>query len=380
MFIISERTDKMKKKILSVLLAFTILISLGNFAFAEESDSSTYVLTLDEAIKLALANDPAYKNFDSAELNAQKQLDKAYRDQRELKGAIRLPAGIANVAVKQGYYIEQAKIAKETTKRSKLQYESKTAYLITQAYYNVKLAEDMVETTRTAYELALKNKKSIDLQFSLGMVSQLDVNKAGYSVNETKAQLDKNERTLALAIKSFASSLFVEETDAEFKLTDEIVCGDFKASLTEDTAKAIDNRLDLYQLKSVYSQAEKYTKVTALLGQTSAQHSDAVQSKLSAETNYKNAVRQTDIFINSTYNSVLDAYDALKLAEENYSIRKQEYDISVIQYDIGMITNEQLISSMNFATSSKIQLDNAKLTYKLAVEKYNYEIAIGLGI
>lgn len=370
----------MKKKLLSVLLVFSILISLGSIAFAEESDSSTYVLTLDEAIKLALANDPAYKNFDSAELNAQKQLDKAYRDQRELTGSIRLPAGIANVAVKQGYYIEQAKIGKETTKRSKLQYESKTAYLITQSYYNVKLAEDMAETTRSAYELALKNKKSIDLQFSLGMVSQLDVNKAAYTVNETKAQLDKNERTLALAIKSFATSLFIEETDAKFVLTDEIVYEEFKASLTEDTAKAIDNRLDLYQLKSVYSQAEKYTNVTALLGQTSAQHSDAVQSKLSAETNYKNAVRQTDIFINSTYNAVLDAYDALKLAKENYSIRQQEYDISVIQYDIGMITNEQLISSMNLATSSKIQLDNAKLTYKLAVEKYNYEIAIGLGI
>lgn len=374
-----ERTDKMKKKILSVLLVFTILISLGSFAFAEESDSSTYVLTLDEAIRLALANDPAYKNFDSAELNAQKQLDKAYKDQRELTGAIRLPAGIANVAVKQGYYIEQAKIGKETTKRSKFQYECKTAYLITQSYYNVKLAEDMVETTKTAYELALKNKKNVDLQFSLGMVSQLDVNKAGYSVNETKAQLDKNERNLLLAIKSFATSLFIEKTDAEFVLTDEIVYEDFKTNLTEDTAKATDNRLDLYQLKSVYSQAEKYTNVTALLGQTSAQHSDAVQSKLNAETNYKNAVRQTDIFINSTYNAVLDAYDSLKLAEENHSIRQQEYEVSVIQYDIGMITNEQLISSMNLSTSAKIQLDNAKLTYKLAVEKYNYEIAIGLG-
>ncbi len=370
----------MKKKLLPILLIFIIMITSGTFAFAEETHTGTYVLTLDEAIKLALANDPGYKNFHSAELNAQKQLDKAYRDQRKLNVPIRLPEGLANVAVKQGYYIEQAKIGKETTKRSKFQYECKTAYLITQSYYNVKLAEDMVETTKTAYELALKNKKNIDLQFSLGIVSQLDVNKANYSVNETKAQLDKNERNLKLAIKSFATSLFVEDTDASFVLTDEVVYEEFKANLTEDTVKAIDNRLDLYQLRSVHSQAEKYTNATALIGTTSAQHSEAVQSKLSAETNYKNAVRQTDIFINSTYNSVLDAYDALKLAEENHSIRQQEYNISAIQYDIGMITNEQLISSMNLATSSKIQLDNAKLTYKLAVEKYNYEIAIGLGI
>lgn len=371
----------MKKKLLSALMCFVIALSAYSFAFAEEEAAQkSYVLTLEQAIKMALDNDQAYKNTDSAILDAEKQITKARKEQKELTGPIPIPSGISMVAVKQGYYVEQAKIGLETAKRSKQQYEKRTAYLITQAYYGVKVMEETVKTAETAYELSLKNKKNIDLQFSLGMVSELDVKNAQYSLNSAKAQLDKYKRSLALTYKSFASNLFIDEQDVIFVLTDEITYEEFTADLKAGTEKAMDMRLDLYQLKSVASQAEKYTETTKLLGQTSAQHSSAVQSKLTAEANYKNAVRQVDISINSNYNNVLDSRDALKLAEESYDISLQEYAVAEIQYDLGMITNTELIGVMNKMTSSKIQLDNARLTYKLSVEKYKCETDVGLGM
>ncbi len=371
----------MIKKLMAVLMCAVMTMTFGVVGFAEEEASAkTYVLSLEDSIKMALENDQTYKNFDSALLDAQKQIDNAKIDQREIKGSIPLPSGISMVAVKQGYYVEQAKIGLETTKRSKQQYEKRTAYLITQSYFGVKVAEESVKTAQIAYDLAADNKKNVDLQFSLGMVSELDVKNAQYTLNEAKAQLDKYTRSLHLTYKSFASSLFIEESDVVFVLTDEITYEEFAPDLKSDTEKAVDIRLDLYQLKSVAMQAERYANVTKLLGQTSAEHSSATQSKLTAESNYKNAVRQVDIQINSVYNSILDSRDALKLAEENYAIRKQEYEVAVIQYDLGIITNSQLITIMNIMTGSKIQLDNAKLTYKLAVEKYKCETNVGLGM
>lgn len=371
----------MAKKVVAMLMCAVMLITSGIIAFAEEETSTkTYVLSLEDSIKMALENDQTYKNFDSALLDAQKQIDNAKRDQREMKGSIPLPSGISLVAVKQGYHVEQARIGLEVTKRSKQQYEKRTAYLITQSYFGVKVAEETVKTAQAGYDLAKDNKKNIDLQFSMGMVSELDVKNAQYSLNEAKAQLDKYTRMLELTYKSFASSLFIDESDITFVLTDEITYDDFSADLKADTEKAVDIRLDLYQLKSVAMQAERYTNVTKLLGQTSAEHSAAMQSKLTADANYKNAVRQVDIQINSVYNSILDSRDALKLAEENYAIRQQEYDVAVIQYDLGIITNSQLIAIMNIMTGSKIQLDNAKLNYKLAIEKYKCEIDVGLGM
>ena len=371
----------MNKKLLSVLMCLVLLVTSYSVVSAEEAGAKTYTLTLDQAIQIALDNDPTYKNFSSAETNAQKQVDKALSDQKDLEGtAIYLPSGLANVAVKQGYYVEQAKIGQETVRLSKKQYEYKTSYLVTQAYFGVKVAEDIVETSYSAFKLASNNLTNVNLQFSLGMVSALDVSNATYAKNEAEAQYNKSVRDLDLAVKSFAAKLFVNSKNSKFVLTDEIVYEDFNAVFETDTEKAINNRLDLYQLKSVYLQADRYTKVTILVGPTSAQHSDANQAKSTAEVNYNNAVTQTSLYINSVYNSVLDADDALSLAGENYSLRQKEYEIATLQYDLGMITNTQLVTYMNIATSAKLNLDNAKLTYLLAMKKYNYEIEIGLGL
>ena len=55
-----------------------------------------------------------------------------------------------------------------------------------------------------------------------------------------------------------------------------------------------------------------------------------------------------------------------------------EYNIAKIQYDLGMITNTQLSAALNAATAAETELENSKLTYKLAVIKYGYDITIGL--
>ncbi len=369
----------MRKKIIPLVLCVIMLFSLFVTASAQE-DVKIYTLSLEDAIKMATQNDPALLSADTAIKNTQRQLEQAYKDQRNMKGAIPLPAGLANAAVKQGYYVEQAKIGVESANLSKKQLESRTSYTVTQSYYSVKFSEEMLKTAQSAYELALNNKKNVDIQFSLGMVSQLDVKNAQYSVNETQAMLNKNIRNFELSKKSLAASLSIEEDNVSFVLTDDIEYEEFSSDLADDTEKALESRYDIYQIKSNYLQAERYTHTTILLGSSSSQHSAANQAMVQAEATYNNSKKQIAISINSTYNNILDSKDSLMLAQENLAIRQQEYDVAVIQYDIGMITNSQLVGVMNTVTNAKIQLDNAKLSYKLAVEKYRYEISIGLGI
>ena len=43
-----------------------------------------------------------------------------------------------------------------------------------------------------------------------------------------------------------------------------------------------------------------------------------------------------------------------------------------------MITNTEFTQSLNDYLKENINLENAKLTYKMASEKYNSEISIGL--
>lgn len=374
----------MKKRILSLVVTAIMIAAFVPTALADSLDTqqagetAVYTLSLDEAIKMAEQKTPDYISADITIENAERQLEQAQKDQKDLKGAIRLPAGLANVAVKQGYYVEQAKIGVESAIRAKKQLQCSDAYSITQQYYGVKLAEAVLENIKTAYKMVLDNKTTVDTQFSLGMVSELDVKNAQYSVNEMKASLEKSERNLDLARKSLAASLYIEEEDYVLNLTDGIEYEEFSAQLSEDISKAMENRLDIYQLKSVYTQAVKYTETTILLGNTSSQHSAANQAMISAETTYKNTMKLIGISINSAYNSVLDAKSELTLSEERLALRKQEYNIALVQYELGLITNSQLTAALSSVTSAQTELENAKLTYKLAVEGYKYEIEIGL--
>ena len=61
-----------------------------------------------------------------------------------------------------------------------------------------------------------------------------------------------------------------------------------------------------------------------------------------------------------------------------YEIDLKEYDAAKLKYELGMITNLELTSCINDLYSSQVNYANAKLGYRLAVEKYKYEITIGL--
>lgn len=367
----------MKKRILSLFICALFVFGFAPNTLAEEAVHKEYTLTLDDAIKMATEDSPQFISADVKIADAQKQLEKAKKNMRDFKGPIRLPAGIANVALKQGYYVRQAEIGVKTAQMQKEQLEKKAAYDVTQKYYGVKLSESLLESAKSAYELSLSNKNTMDTQFSLGLVSELDVKNAQYSLNQAKAAMDSYERSLSIAKKSLCIALNIDE-NCTLNLTDGIEYEEFTSPVTEDIKKAMETRLDIYSLKSVYEQAKSYRDVTQTLGFSSAEYSAANSSVIQAEYNYTNTKKLIGLMIQSGYNDILGARDSLKLSEENLNLRQQEYEIGVIQHELGMITNTQLTAMLSNVTKARIELDNAKLTYKLAVKKYGYDITIGL--
>ena len=73
----------------------------------------------------------------------------------------------------------------------------------------------------------------------------------------------------------------------------------------------------------------------------------------------------------------IDEYVA-NLAKKHCEIVKTEYEAYKIKAEIGMITNNDLIEKADELTECENTYDNALLNQKLAVEKYYYDIKIGL--
>lgn len=366
------------KRIFSIALCFFVILSFSCSVYAqEESIIKSYTLSLEDAISLAVANDYYFVSADIKINDAEKQLEQARKDQKNLKGAIPLPQGFANIPVKQGYYVEQARIGIESAKMEKEQGRANLAYSVTELYYSYKLCEATLKSAETAYTMALNNKNMMDMQFSLGLVSELDIKNAAYALTQAKNAVDRYTRSLDVTKEAFCIKIGVD-SDCALYLTDGIEYEEYTTNLDVDITGAIENRYDLFMLKSVASQAEKYMDATIILGYSSAQHSAANQAKVQADYTYNNTKKLIGLSIKTAYNDILNARDNLMLAKENLEIKNQEYTVGVIQHDLGMITNTQLTGIMNNVTMAQIELENAKLTYKLAVEKYKYEITIGL--
>lgn len=366
------------KKTVSLLITSVLIFLYAGGALAQDNVQQVYTLSLEDAIKMATDDSPQFISADAKIEDAQRQLKEAQKDKRNFKGVIRLPAGLANVALKQGYYVKQAEIGVKSAEMEKVQAQSSVAYDVTQKYYGVKLSEALLESAQRGYELSLENKETMDIQFSLGLVSELDVKNAEYAMNQAKKVCASYERSLDIAKKSLLIALSIDNENAQLILTDDIEYEEFSANLFEDVALAMEQRYDIYSLKSAYEQSLSYRKVTEVLGLSSSEYSAANKNVIQMDYNYTNTKKLIALSINSSYNTILNEQDSLKLAQQNLELKNQEYDVAKIQHNLGMITNTQLTAAMNSVMQAEIQLENAKLSYKLAVEKYGYEIKIGL--
>ena len=68
----------------------------------------------------------------------------------------------------------------------------------------------------------------------------------------------------------------------------------------------------------------------------------------------------------------------MTLTYENLNLKKNAYEIANIQYEQGLITNNELLSALNNLYTSETEYENAKLNYRLSVDKYKYDIQIGI--
>ena len=368
----------MRKRLIASFVCLVMLLLMSANVFAQEA--KVYTLSLQDAINMALENDPEYTSADVKIKDAERQLKQAKKNHKDVQGVpIRVSSGISGFLLQRGYYVDQANISVESAKLQKQQMAASDAYTITRQYYSVKLAERLQSSARDAYKIALDNNNTMENQYSLGLVSQIDVSNAKYALNQAKAASDKYTRNLELAQKNLAAVIFIDEDNFVLNLTDDIDYIEFETNLAEDTVKAMETRYDVYMLKSSLLLAEKMEDIADVFGYTSAELSSANQSRVQSEVTYNNTKKLIGISINASYNEILDARDSLNLAEENLALRRQEYNVAVIQHQLGMITNAQLTATMNSVFNAETELENAKLTYKLAVEKYGYEITIGLG-
>ena len=378
----------MFRKIISVLLC---LFMFSAYVYANEnvdtnemsidkesSKKNIYTLTLEQAIDMALTDNPQLnaclekKEDTRVQLKSAKETKSQYR---ELKN-IPITSAYELVYIKNGYYVHTYEKA---LKLSDLEYEqikAQISYKITEKYFTLKNCEKLVEIANNSYNLVLANYTNASLCYELGMISKSELDAANVSLMQAKFAVQAYENNYNIAKEDFKIAMNKNNENCDFVLTDTLNVVEFTTNLTEDLVVAENSRYDIAALKMNYELSEEYLNLT--LGGATTRKSAAKSSFITAEYNYTNNKSLILLGIKSSYNNISSSRNNVTLNVETLNLKKNSYEIAKIQYEQGLITNTELLTSLNNVYSAEIEYENAKLNYRLSVDKYKYDIQIGI--
>lgn len=379
------------KRIISIILATLMFTCM--FSYADENtqtaetaetveteqtdetaDSVTeYTLSLAQAIELALTENPQINAADINIESCQTSIKAAKESRAKCNGNVNTIAYL-----NAEYAVEAAQHQLALAEKSKEQIKSTVSYDVTQKYYNYKLLCHLIEIADNSLSLANENLAVVNANYELGRISQLEKDNASLSVESCEVTKNTYLRNADVAKESLKIALNISG-DAIFNLTDDIDYEEYVSVPSTDAETAIETRYDVSALKTQSYLAEmNFNNIKRYTSQNTAAYQSAYSSYIQADYTYTNTLKQMKVGIINYYNSVLSAKEALDIAEMTYDIQKRNYEAGKVKFEMGTISNIDLTDLLNKQSSARVDVENAKLNYKLAVEKYKYEISIGL--
>lgn len=378
----------MLKKITAILFCFMMILSVSYASEITDIDdatktdfipiNNTYTLTLEEAINMALDNNPQLNACLEKKEDTRIQLKAARETKSQYRELSNIPISTAYelVYIKNGYYVHTYEKALNLADYEYKQIEAQIAYKVTEKYFNLKNCEKLVEIAENSYNLVLNNYKNASLSYELGMISKSELDSANLSLLQAGFTLEQYKDNYDIAKEDFKIALNKNGEQCNFLLTDTLDVTDFSSNLSDDLIMAENSRYDIAALKMNYELAKEYLDLT--LGAATARKSAAKSSFITAEYNYSNNKSLILLGIKSSYNNIKSSRNNVELAFETLKLKKNAYEIAKIQYDQGLITNIDLLSTLNNVYTSEVEFENAKLKYRLSVDKYKYDITIGI--
>lgn len=393
------------KKITSLLLALTLSTSALNVvcAYADEAvtdqtdltaqaeeteeipEIKTYTLSLEEAIDLAMADNPQVIANEHRQTANEVNIKSAYLDKSALKKSTKAASqynyisatGIEQLLVRDGFLVEQAEMAHRLSVMEAEQIKASIAYNTTNAYYNVVLMNKLVNAAQNSYDLAVDNMAVVDAQYELGLVAQMVYDNADISVDGAASMLEAYKLNKEIAMLNLKNVLNIDK-NSEVILTDEIESEEFTSDVEADVTSALETRYDLNGLKEGMNLSYLYMDIAGAFTENSAVYNSAYADYIDAQYQYTTIKDSIELYIRSAYNNISTSRSSMDIARRTYEMKLKEYEASKLQYELGMITNLELTDTINDLYDAQVSYAQAKLDYRMSVEKYKYEITIGL--
>ena len=274
--------------------ALLVLLCMGSLGFTQTQPMD---LTVDQAVKLALANDPAYRiselevkqfryrllqNFGflpEATLQGSKILDEKlmsieippfYPGAEPTRATLRFQKNYAfSFQIVQPVFTGgkiffnyknaelDLRLAKEKEKNS----QADTVLNVRKMFYNIQIMQELLKAHREAYSLAEGNYVNVKKSFDLGMVSQYDLLRAELASSAIKPDVLRVENLLETSILGLKLMLGLPAAQ-EIRLQGELGYRQMQLELVKLLQSSLHNRSELKQLQMQKQKVDNLLKIT----------------------------------------------------------------------------------------------------------------------
>ena len=387
---------KILLRTLGILISVSISISLPATAqdvtgteisqdfYEDQTGPVTYTLSLEDAISLAMTENPQLiandytQNANKININtAKSNRNSVKKSMASVPLAYSSATTIEQLCARNGYYVTAAQVQYDLSVLEEDRIIASVSYNTTSAYYNVVLMDMLVKAAKDSYDLALKNKIVVDAQYNQGLISQIAYDNASIAVDGARCELEAYELNRDIAMRNLKNQLNIKP-DSTVILTDTIETQEFTSDVEADVKAAMESRYDLTGAKKTLELSVEYLDISDAFTISSAVYNTAYADYVTKEYQYKTACEGVELAIRNEYNTIITNHSSMEIAGRTYNMKLSEYDAAKVQYDLGLITNLELTDKINELYKSQIAYSQAKLNFRMAVEKYKYDITIGL--
>lgn len=362
----------------SIVTIVTVLFMVS-ITGAEKETPQSKSLTLNQAVELAVKNNPqiqladlgvdkANLDLEQAEFAADKMEDRV-GNRRDQSSEM-----VIDIVPKQA---ESGKVIAETSQEYT---KNNIKYNVESAYYGVLKAEKLQEVNEATYKRAQEQLKVSQARFKAGTAAKFDVITAESQLKSAEADLNSAKSSVKIAQMGLSKALDLDldtpinaTSKFEFKKTEPINLDQEILDYTEKDLNVVSARESYNIQKILFDYNEKYYTRNTFI------YREAEFNLKDAQVKYDNA--QNDLEFN-----IKNAYQNLITAEENYHVltksleqAKEAQRLTLLRFQVGMATSYDVLSAETTLKQVELGLLNALYDYNLAKAKFSYGIFGGIG-
>lgn len=344
-------------------------------------------LSLEEAIEMALANNPEIPLSENAVAKAQVAVREAKTAadaaEQVLENPSDIPPGMYDAlnSLSAKYVLPRMAEMELTLAELGVDFTKKVLMMnVEKAYYDVLKAEADVANKEAALERAREQLRLAEASVAAGVAARSDVMGAQVGVTAAEVQLATAKNTLDGAMMSLAQALgrdltekYVLTTKFEYEPAEEPDLDAYLNELMETNLSVVGAReglaiaeLQLEQVAKVYT-PNVYT------------YRKAQYDRDEAKIKYDQAKTSLELNVRQSYLNLKTAEKAYLLLEENVKFAEETARLAALRYEAGIATRLEMEKAYDQLNETEAQRLSMLYNYNLAKAQLQYGVFIGGG-